>query len=275
MTGKSVFEISKLSLLTIAVVIAFSCSERITADLHSYSRTLIHSHNDYVHSRPFEEAYQAGVASIEADVWLVDGVLYVAHDQEDITKERTLLTLYLEPIRTAIQHNQGKAYPDGRPFQLLVDLKNDGQQSLKALTKLIEDQGLSSCFDLTNHPEAARLTITGDAVPADLWNSFPPYVFFDGRPGRVLTEEQQDRVPLVSQNKKTFTRWNGFGRMSEEDKEKIRSAVKAAHDQGTLFRLWGFPDTPRAWDLSVSLGIDYINTDHPAQAAEWLTSRQK
>jgi hypothetical protein len=36
-----------------------------------------HAHNDYVHNPPLLEALSNGAASIEADVWLVDGVLYV------------------------------------------------------------------------------------------------------------------------------------------------------------------------------------------------------
>lgn len=59
----------------------------------------IHSHNDYAQKRPFWGAYEAGADSIEADVFLVDGELLVAHSRKDLKKENTLRRLYLEPLR--------------------------------------------------------------------------------------------------------------------------------------------------------------------------------
>ena len=65
----------------------------------------IHSHNDYNRKSPFFDAYKAHAASIEADVFLVDGELYVAHDREDIRSWRTLRNLYLDPIRQLFRAN--------------------------------------------------------------------------------------------------------------------------------------------------------------------------
>lgn len=38
----------------------------------------LHSHNDYWHDIPFYTALSYGAISIEADVWLVNGTLYVS-----------------------------------------------------------------------------------------------------------------------------------------------------------------------------------------------------
>lgn len=234
---------------------------------------LIHSHNDYVRSRPFFEAIEAGAVSVEADVWMIDGELYVAHDQDEIRHGKTLMSLYLDPIRSFVRHNQGTFSLDDRPLQLLVDLKNAGESSLETIVGLIEREGLVSCFDSSVNPSAVRLVITGDDVPAERWDHYPSYVFFDGRPERKLIAEQWLRVPLVSQNIRMYSKWKGMGRMSEEDQAKIRAAVDDAHRQGAEFRLWGMPDTPKGWDLTVNLGIDYINTDQPVRVAAWLSSR--
>ena len=43
----------------------------------SARKTRIHSQNDYEQARPFWGAYEAGAASIEADIWLVDGILHI------------------------------------------------------------------------------------------------------------------------------------------------------------------------------------------------------
>ena len=38
-----------------------------------------HSHNDYEQKRPLFEALARGICSVEADIWLVNGKLLVAH----------------------------------------------------------------------------------------------------------------------------------------------------------------------------------------------------
>ncbi|NVJ48512.1 MAG: hypothetical protein HWE07_15355, partial [Cytophagia bacterium] len=39
-----------------------------------------HAHNDYEHERPLFDALENGFTSVEADVYLIDGELYVYHD---------------------------------------------------------------------------------------------------------------------------------------------------------------------------------------------------
>lgn len=265
---------TRLGLCVLLTGLLPACTGKLTVDPARYGQVRIHSHNDYVRTRPFHEAYEAGVASIEADVWLIDGDLYVAHDREDVKTERTLLNLYLEPLRQLVRQHGGKAYPDGRPLQLLVDLKNDGEPALETLVRIIEENELVSCFDRSAQPGAVLLTITGDSGSPENWGRFPAYVCFDGRPDQTLSAEQRERVPLISQSKKSYSSWSGFGKMKKEEQAKIRAAAEAAHAEGALFRLWGMPDSPKAWELTVSLGIDYINTDQPARAAAWLSARQ-
>ena len=57
-----------------------------------------HAHNDYEHPRPLLDALDHGFTSVEADVFLVDGQLLVAHDPADLDPARTLESLYLDPL---------------------------------------------------------------------------------------------------------------------------------------------------------------------------------
>ena len=253
-----------------------SCSDIRGVDSAQYGKVLIHSHNDYAQNRPFWGAWEAGAASIEADIWLIDGALYVGHDREDISPDRMLLGMYLEPVRQVIRQNDGRAYADGKPLQLMVDLKNEGELSLQTLVALIESEGLVPCFDRKAHPQAVCLTITtGSDIPAGHWDRYPDWVCFDGRPDWELTDGQLERVSLVSQSYKKYSGWTGFGRMSTEEQDRIEKVAAQVHADGKRFRLWGFPDTKRGWEMAVSLGIDYINTDQPARAAAWLSSRTR
>jgi hypothetical protein len=49
-----------------------------------------HAHNDYEHARPLFDALDRGFCSVEADVYLIDGELLVAHDRKDVKAGRTL-----------------------------------------------------------------------------------------------------------------------------------------------------------------------------------------
>ena len=85
---------------------------------------LAHAHNDYEHPRPLLDALERGFDSVEADVWLVDGELLVAHDRRDVRPGRDLRTLYLEPLRARVRAGGGAVHA-GRPdFVLLVDVKS-------------------------------------------------------------------------------------------------------------------------------------------------------
>src|SRR5687767_9869260 len=84
-----------------------------------------HAHNDYEHRRPLMDALEHGFCSVEADVWLVNGRLLVAHDLKDARPERTLEKLYLDPLRRRVEENGGRIFGTGPAFTLLIDVKSD------------------------------------------------------------------------------------------------------------------------------------------------------
>ena len=56
------------------------------------------------------KALEHGFASVEADVFLVGDKLCVAHEADKITPEKTLQSLYLEPLRQRVKENRGQVY---------------------------------------------------------------------------------------------------------------------------------------------------------------------
>ena len=229
-----------------------------------------HSHNDYAQAEPFYGAFRAGAGSIEADVFLVDSTVMLGHDSPT---DHSIREGYLEPIRKAFLENDGSVYPDGRSFQLVVDLK-DGVPALKALQKLIEEEYMP-CFDVRNNPGAARLVITGNAVKPDEYHLYPDFVFFDTRPGVEFTDEQLERVAMVSDYFGNYSKWKGRDTLGIQDREVLRQVIEDAHARGKKIRFWAFPDNPLAWQTTIDLGIDFINTDHPAKVAEYLGQKEK
>jgi len=233
----------------------------------------IHSHNDYAQKRPFWGAYEAGADSIEADVFLVDGELLVAHSRKGLKKANTLRRLYLEPLREVMRKNGGRVRANGKPLQLVIDLKS-GKPALDALLTLIEQEGFRECFDIRKNPSAVRLSVGGDISKIKDFLDYPDFVFFSVPSSRKLDDGQYKRVSWISDYARTHTKWRS-GAMAEGDKKKIRAAAAQAHAKGVPYRLWGFPDHPEAWQLSRELGLDYINTDHPSAVAAFMSTKDR
>ena len=51
----------------------------------------------------FADALDQGFCSVEADIYLVDGALLVAHNRRDVKPERTLEALYLDPLLARVR----------------------------------------------------------------------------------------------------------------------------------------------------------------------------
>ena len=68
-----IHKFSAFTLLFWAACLSTSAASTITYTVEKNA----HSHNDYVRANPFYLAYNCHFASIEADVFLVDGELYV------------------------------------------------------------------------------------------------------------------------------------------------------------------------------------------------------
>lgn len=69
-----------------------------------YTSSNIHSHNDYAGAMPFFAAYSNETGVIEADVFLVNNELFVAHTTKEITSENLLKNLYLEPLSSKLKN---------------------------------------------------------------------------------------------------------------------------------------------------------------------------
>ncbi len=222
-----------------------------------------HSHNDYEQQRPFYAAYEMGFGSIEADVFLKDGELYVAHNFKDISPERTLKALYLAPILKEISQHNGWPYANRQELQLLIDIKNTGPATLMALQKL-----------LVPHRKAlqhVRIIISGEMPdPAQMAGQDELFTF-DGRKNLVYPKEASPRVKLVSASIMDFgSYWDGKGPLGEAMREKIKTFVELQHAQKKLVRLWATPNTELGYRTLKDLGVDYIGTDDLAGLAAFL-----
>jgi hypothetical protein len=106
-----------LFILTVAFVVAFTAASPTSSEAQqsaSVGLERAHAHNDYEHNRPLFDALVHGFKSVEADIWLVNGELIIAHDPEDVPQAvqegRILRSLYLDPLQTVVSQNGGSVY---------------------------------------------------------------------------------------------------------------------------------------------------------------------
>ena len=217
----------------------------------------VHAHNDYAQEFPFWEAYIGGANSIEVDVFLKNNRLYVTHSENEIKEANTLEQLYLEPLKQLQQ--EGRL----RSLQLLIDIKSGAEVTLKAITKAIEKQNLDQV-------EGLRFVISGNRPVAEAYSEYPDFIQFDHQNLDDLKSIDLSKVALVSVNYTNYSVWNGFGNMVAPELEKVKEAIAKAHAVNKPFRFWASPDTKIAWTRFANLGVDYINSDKPAEAVSYL-----
>lgn len=235
-----------------------------------------HAHNDYLHSRPLLDALASGFCSVEADIFLVDGELLVAHTRFELDRAKTLRKLYLDPLRQRIRDNGGSVHGDGQQFTLLIDLKADGAATYRALDKMLEEY--SEVFAHTN--EAGEQVagpvlaiISGDRPTALVEADATRYVGIDGRLSDLNSTQSPALLPLISDNWNQHFVWRGSGELSAEDKQKLGEVVAKVHTSGRRIRFWAVPDNELSWRLLDEAGVDLINTDKLTELEKYLRSR--
>ncbi|WP_121357610.1 phosphatidylinositol-specific phospholipase C/glycerophosphodiester phosphodiesterase family protein [Flavisolibacter nicotianae] len=224
-----------------------------------------HSHNDYEQAVPFFTAYQHQFESIEADIFLANGQLVVAHDSSELKKGRLLSDLYLAPLAKVIRANQGFAYTEkDQPLQLLVDIKSEAYSTLHSLISQLQD------FPDIIHCPTLRVVISGNRPREADYSRFPSFIYFDGTPNQAYTEEALNKIAMISDDFHHYSKWKGSGRLPAEEKNKLVQVIQKIHARHKPFRFWGCPDGPSAWKQFVELGVDYINTDRIERLSSFL-----
>ena len=169
-----------------------------------------HSHNDYWRRVPLYEAIHYGCTSVEADVWLFDGELYIGHSTSSLTRNRTFQSLYVDPlIQIVDKQNPSTDFVNGtqtrngvfdedpeQTLVLLVDFKTNGEELFPVVESQIStlrDRDYLSYFNgKTFISRPITVVATGNA-PFNLINANETYrdIFFDA-PLHLLSSPLSD-----------------------------------------------------------------------------------
>lgn len=230
-----------------------------------YSTSNLHMHNDYAKSIPLLTAFHAGFGSIEADIFLHDGQLLVAHDRKELRSDRNLADMYLRPLTTLIK-TRSDSSADKRKLQLLIDLKTPATPTLDTLVSLLKQ------FPAITNNSDISIVISGNRPAPENFARYPSYIQFDAIPGIHYPAASLERVALYSDNFRRYSKWNGKGIIPAHERMTIDSLIRSIHTSGKKIRFWNAPDFPNAWYQLMQLGVDYINTDHAVESAQFMNT---
>lgn len=222
-----------------------------------------HAHNDYEHPRPLFDALARGFCSVEADIWLRKEGLLVAHTPFGLKAERTLQSLYLDPLRERVKRNGGKVFPGGPAFHLMIDVKTDAKETWPALAKVLAEYAdiLTVTADGKTEAKAVTVVVSGNADRDGIEKAAVRHAAIDGRPKDLDGDKSAALIPWVSQSWGVMFKWDGTGDMPEDERKKLTEHVAKAHKQGRKVRFWATPEKPEVWKELRRAGCDFINTD--------------
>lgn len=261
----------KRSLLQILVACAAAAA---VAAAEPIALPRAHAHNDYEHPRPLLDALDHGFANIEADIWLVDGALLVAHNRSDVRSDRTLESLYLDPLRVRLRRTGGRVHSDGTPITLLVDVKSAAGPTYAALHAVLARYAdiLTEFGPDGSRPGPVTIVVSGNRDEGAMRAQPRRFAAMDGRKVHLDSDAAATLVPWLSENWRTLSPWDWRGPMPAEVRRALDDWVVRAHARGRKLRFWNVPDRPEVWTVLLDAGVDLIGTDHlPALRDFFLT----
>lgn len=241
--------------------------------LWQYTRAQVHpnahAHNDYEHQRPLFDALACGFASVEADVHLIAGELYVSHNRPRPAPAITLEKLYLEPLDSLCRLYGAVHKGFGGPFLLLIDIKTDATATLEKLTAVMKRY--PSLFPRDKPQGMVQAIISGNRNYDLLLRE--DLVCIDGRPNDLGKGFTPDKMPVISDHFGNWIHWNGKGEPNPDEIKLLEILARRVHAENKRLRLWAIPDREEAWQVLLDAGVDLINTDRLEDLGAFLAAK--
>jgi len=243
---------------------------RADDNLHLYA----HAHNDYEHERPLLDALKNQFYSVEADAWLKEGEILVAHDWGDF--KGTLGELYLDPLQQRVTQ-KGYIHKDGETFYLWIDLKDDRPETLEVLHELFNQYPMLTQFNQStpeNNP--IHIILTGNAkLKRQYVDEYTPLLA-----SRDSNSFSGDDPTATSDWSWYALSWDNFIEQDNDDSTitaseiaRLNELTKAIHAKGKKVRYYSCPDKPAYWQAAIDANVDLINTDHLKELNEYLSGK--
>jgi hypothetical protein len=245
-----------------------------------------HSHNDYEQENPLYSALKHGIRSVEADVFVRNDKLWVAHKAQELNPKRTIETLYIQPLvelmkvgaatgqeaslHTKLLSNQDQLLnlTAADAIILLVDIKEDPIESIRllkvALTPLLPH--LSKIDSIGQFAQGQITVVLSGNLPKQFEvledankEEGERFLFLDGRESDLIDNSDTRVVPMVSFS---WTHFPLVDRVLGREESSLRELAAMAHQQGKLLRIWGAPNRDSTWDSMLKGNVDILSVDN-------------
>lgn len=241
---------------------------------------------------PFYSALSVGCVSVEADVSLYNGTLYVGHEASALTPSRTFDSLYIQPILDTL-NRENPASPfvtsgtkngvydtsSGQTLYLFVDLKTAGETTFPAVVEALEplrSAGYLTTFNGTAiTPGAVTVIGTGNTPLDQVQPVMNRDYFFDAQLSQ-LDGLQSNITAFVSPIASTdfgaqIGEINGTT-FNSTQLETIIYQIGVAKSKGIMARYWDTPAWPistrnAVWETLLGQGVGLLNADDLPAAA--------
>ncbi|QKJ33170.1 hypothetical protein HQ865_14250 [Mucilaginibacter mali] len=233
------------------------------------------AHNDYWHKRPLFDALENGYRYIEADIFLVDGQLVVAHVFPFFKGSRTLEKLYLQPLFEKVNNKSEPYVSKASPVTLLVDIKTGANSTYDALRPLLEKyKSMLSGYEHGRFVQrAVTIVLSGHKPYRTVKQEDDRMVFIDEDLRHMDRDSLGTEVyPMSSCNYNALMKWDGTGECPAAERQKLCAYIRRAHSFGKKVRLWASPENRTVWAELLRCGVDLINTDQLVDLRNFLTT---
>lgn len=244
----------KLCVLSVALADAAFGQNCPRGELPAYS------HNDYENIRPLHDAFALGYRGVEADIFLVGGILRLGHDRKRAAEGRSLEATYFKPLDEVLA--RCPFVSASHRFLFAIELKESSQAAFDSLLALLHryprltaTQGArGALMDIVLvgwRPAMRALAGTGAAAPAI------QYQLTSRRYEAV--DEDSIFVRLVSLDYgKTIGRWWVSSSRRNEWFSALRKLKKTW--PGRLVRAYNVPVDNNVYRSLLDAGVDVIGT---------------
>jgi len=242
--------------------------------LHAQQVPLPHAyaHNDYWHQHPLYDALRNGFTYIEADVWVRNGHLLVAHKPPFWGKHPSLNALYLQPLASLFANNSAGNIDN---VVLMIDIKSGPSKTYKLLKELLVSYQpiLSGYKNGVVTIRQLTIILTGKRPLNRLREDTARWMFADADIEKIDTADTASGLYLTASGRySNIVTWRGQHTIQQEEKDKLKSLVTKAHAAGQKVRLWASPENERVWMQLLDCGVDLINTDKLDALRKFLTA---
>ncbi len=222
-----------------------------------------HSHNDYEQKHPLFDALNAGLNSVEADIWFRNGQILVSH--VGLNFRGTLEDLYLKPLQK-MADQKGFIQKNNQTFYLWLDIKDKNPHLRSLLKSILERYSMLSRFGQKAKEGAVTIILTGNAQAKELLVGETEFACRDSN-GFSINDPIGD------------SRWAWYGiswhnlfgvAFTKSDEKKLQSIVSNIHAKGRKVRVFAIPNRKSEWRRAYKAGVDQISADDLPSLANFL-----